>query len=125
MTNPLAYIATHLGNYGWSDNFVGNFYAEVEPVKGLKFKSDLGAKLAFWGSEGFTPIAYLNSATSYLKTSFDRGQSQGLMWNWENTASYSRTFGKHDFAALIGTTAFVENSRGTSVTYKNIPANNF
>lgn len=125
MTNPMAYIATHLGNYGWSDNFVGNFYAELEPIKGLKFKSDIGTKLAFWGSESFTPIAYLNSATTYPKTSFDRSQSQGLMWNWENTASYTRSFGRHEMSALVGTTAFVETSRGSTVTYKNIPVNNF
>ncbi len=125
MTNPLAYIATHLGNYGWSDNFVGNLYAELEPIKGLKFKSDIGTKLAFWGNESFTPIAYLNSATSYLKTSFDRGKNQGLSWNWENTATYSRKFGLHDVSALIGTTALVENSRGISVSYKNIPVDNF
>ena len=44
MTNPLAYEATHQGNYGWSDNFVvGNVYAEVEPIKGLKLKSDIGS----------------------------------------------------------------------------------
>ncbi|KAF0131015.1 MAG: SusC/RagA family TonB-linked outer membrane protein [Bacteroidetes bacterium] len=125
MTNPLAYIATHLGNYGWSDNFVGNFYAELEPIKGLKLKSDIGTKLAFWGGEGFTPIAYLNSATSYVKTSFDRNQNQGLMWNWENTATYSRKFGRHDVSALIGSAAFVENSKGTSVSYKNVPVDNF
>jgi len=125
MTNPLAYIATHLGNYGWSDNFVGNFYAELEPIKGLKLKSDIGTKLAFWGGEGFTPIAYLNSATSYVKTSFDRSQNQGLMWNWENTATYSRKFGRHDVSALIGTAAFVENSKGISVSYKNVPVDNF
>lgn len=125
MTNPLAYIATHLGNYGWSDNFVGNFYAELEPIKGLKLKSDIGTKLAFWGGEGFTPIAYLNSATSYVKTSFDRSQNQGLMWNWENTATYSRKFGRHDVSALIGSAAFVENSKGISVSYKNVPVDNF
>lgn len=125
ITNPLAYIATHLGNYGWSDNFVGNLFAEVEPIKGLKFKSDLGTKLAFWGGESFTPLAYLNAATTYAKTSFDRNKNQGLLWNWENTAAYSKKIGNHDFSVLLGASTLVENSQGISVTYKNLPVNSF
>ncbi len=42
MSNPLAYIKTHLGNYGWSDNLVGNTYAEIEPIKGLKIRDQPG-----------------------------------------------------------------------------------
>ncbi len=125
MTNPLAYIATHLGNYGWSDNFVGNLFAEIEPIKGLKIKSDLGTKLAFWGDENFTPLFYLNAATSNSKTSYSRSNSQSLMWNWENTVSYSKKVGMHDFSALLGATAYVQNSRGISTTYKELPASTF
>ncbi len=46
ITNPLAYMQTRLGNNGWSDNIVGNAYLEAEPIKGLKLRSTLGAKLA-------------------------------------------------------------------------------
>lgn len=125
MTNPLAYIATRMGNYGWSDNFVGNVFAEVQPIKGLTLRSDLGTKLAFWGGESFYPIAYLNAATSTEKNSFDRNTNHGLTWNLENTANYTRKFGLHDFSALIGTSAYVSNSQGISVSYKNLPVNNF
>lgn len=125
MSNPLAYIKTRLGNHGWSDNFVGNLFAEIEPIKGLKIKSDLGTKLAFWGDENFTPLFYLNAATSNSKTSYSRSNSQSLMWNWENTVSYSKKVGMHDFSALLGATAYVQNSRGISTTYKELPASTF
>ncbi len=125
MTNPLAYIQTHLGNYGWSDNLVGNFYGEVEPIKGLKVKTDIGAKLAFYGDESFAPVAYLNSSTSTAINSFYRANNQALTWNWENTASYTRSFGKHNGTVLIGTSAFVDNSSGVGVTYMNLPVNTF
>ncbi len=125
ITNPLAYIATHLGNFGWSDNFVGNLFAEVEPIKGLKLKSDIGTKLAFWGDENFTPKFYLNPATSNAKTTFSRNKSQLFMWNWENTATYSRKIGYHDFSAMVGASAMIDNSEGISVTYKEIPVNTF
>lgn len=125
LTNPLAYIATRLGNYGWSDNMVGNVYAEVEPIKGLRIKSDLGAKLSFWGDESFTPIYYLNAASSVTNNSYFRSKNQGLSWNFENTASYSRKFGLHDFTGMIGTSAYVSNASGVNASYKNLPVNNF
>lgn len=125
LTNPLAYIATRLGNYGWSDNMVGNVYAEIEPIKGLRIKSDIGAKLSFWGDEAFTPVYYLNAASSVTNNSYFRSKNQGLSWNFENTASYSRKFGMHDFTGMIGTSAYVSNSSGVNASYKNLPVNNF
>ncbi|MFZ4462957.1 MAG: SusC/RagA family TonB-linked outer membrane protein [Bacteroidales bacterium] len=125
MSNPMAYIATHQGNYGWSDNFVGNAFAEIEPIKGLKLKSDIGAKLSFWGDETFTPVYYYNTTNSNITNKFSRGNSKGLIWNWENTASYTRSFGNHNMTALVGTSAFVENASNANATYSNLPVDNF
>ena len=125
MTNPLAYIQTRLGNFGWSDNLIGNMYAEIEPIKGLKVKSDIGAKLAFYGDESFSPVSYLNASTSTSNNSYYRSNNRGFIWNWENTASYTRSFGKHNGTVLIGTSAFVENFIGVNATYKNLPVNTF
>jgi len=125
MTNPLAYERTVQGNYGWSDNIVGNIFAEIEPIKGLKIKSDVGTKMSFWGDVGFTPIYYLSSTSERSHTSFSKGNSKGLIWNWENTASYTRSFGKHNVTALIGTSAFVQTSSGLNVTYSYLPVSTF
>ena len=125
MTNPMAYIQTHQGNFGWSDNVVGDVYAEIEPLKGLKIKSDLGAKLAFYGDESFAPVSYLNAATYTTNNSYYRANNKGLIWNIENTASYTRSFGKHNATILIGMSAYVENARGVNATYKNLPVNTF
>ncbi|NEU09642.1 TonB-dependent receptor [Flavihumibacter sp. R14] len=126
MTNPFAYIQTQLGNYGWSDNIVGNVYAEVEPIKGLKFRSSLGAKLAYWGGESFTPIYYLNPAQESKGTAFNRNRNQAFNWNLENTASYSKVVGQHSFTVLAGQGAYVDNnSSGLNVAFSNIPASTF
>jgi TonB-linked SusC/RagA family outer membrane protein len=125
MTNPLAYIQTRQGNFGWADNFVGDVYAEIEPIKGLKFKSDMGAKLAYWGDESFTPISYLNASSSTTKNSFSKNNSTGFTWNFENTASYTSIIGAHTFTALVGTSAMVENSKGTGITYQSLPVTTF
>jgi TonB-linked SusC/RagA family outer membrane protein len=125
MTNPLAYIQTRHGNFGWSDNFVGDAYVEVEPIKGLKLKSDLGAKLAFYGGESFTPVSYMGAYSYVTENSYSKDKNQGFRWNFENTASYTKSFGLHNVTALVGTSAFVENSNGLGVTYKGIPVTTF
>lgn len=126
MTNPLAYIQTRLGNYSWSDNVVGNMYAEVSPLKGLKLRSTFGLKLAFWGDEAFTPVFWLNATNSTTQTNFRRTNNRRFDYNLENTISYTRAFGDHNFTVLAGQGAYLENNtRNTSVTFFNIPADNF
>ena len=126
ITNPLAYIQTRLGNYGWADDFVGNAYAEAEPIKGLRVRSTLGAKMSFWGSESFSPLSWLNSSNITSRTSFVRGSNRNLGWNIENTISYSRDFNRHNVMLLVGQGAYSDGSaKGTSVTYFNVPANTF
>ncbi|HYH13948.1 MAG TPA: TonB-dependent receptor [Flavisolibacter sp.] len=127
MANPLAFIQTRLGNHGWSDNLVGNAFLELEPIKGLKIRSNVGAKYAFWGAESFTPLFYLNASTIGKNNSFYRENNRAINYTWENTASYSRKFGAHNVSALIGTGAYVNNylSRNGGVTYRNLPVSSY
>ncbi|EJG00595.1 SusC/RagA family TonB-linked outer membrane protein [Flavobacterium sp. F52] len=126
MSNPLAYIQTRLGNYNWADNFVGNAYLELEAIKGLKIRSTLGGKLAYWGSESFTPVYYFNSSTINAKNNLSRSSNRGFGWNIENTISYAKQIEDHNFSVLVGQGAYVDNiTSGSTVTYFNIPYTNF
>ena len=126
MTNPLAYIKTQDGNYGWSHTFVGNVYAELEPIKGLKLRSSIGAKLAFYGGESFGQLFYLSATQSSLtNTTFYRNTNYGLLWNWDNTASYSRSFAKHNVSVMAGTGAQSNSQTGLNGTYLGLPVSSF
>lgn len=126
MTNPLAYMQTRLGNYSWSDNVVGNAYLEASPVKGLKLRTTLGSKLAFWGDESFTPIFWLNATNITTQTNFRRSNNRRLDFNIENTISYTRSFKDHNATLLLGQGAYTDNrSTMTTVTFFNVPADNF
>lgn len=126
MTNPLAYIQTRMGNYGWSDNIVGNVYGEITPLKGLKIRSTLGSKLSFWGNESFTPVSYLNAVNVRSQNSFSRGTNRGFDWNLENTILYTKDLSDHSFTVLLGQGAYYDNrARGISVTYFGLPVDNF
>jgi TonB-linked SusC/RagA family outer membrane protein len=127
MTNPLAYISKQMGNYDWGHNIIGNFFVEAEPLKGLKVRSTIGAKLAFWGNEAFTPVYFLNSSNIISQNSFSRENNVRLDWNVENTISYTRTFlTDHNVTVLVGQGAYLDdNTRMTRVTFNGIPADNF
>ena len=126
MTNPLAQMKTQQGNFGWSHNFVGNVYAELEPIKGLKLRSSLGAKLAFYGGESFGQLFYLSATQSNLtNTNYYRNTNYGLIWNWDNTASYTHAIDKHNFTVLVGTGAQSNSSVGLNANYLGLPVYTF
>ncbi len=126
MSNPLAYLETQRGNYGWSHNILGNAYVEIEPVTGLKFRTQINGKQAFFGSQSYTPLYYLGTQNNNTTNqSANRSSNRNLTWNWDNTASYSHAFGAHSFTALLGTSAFEQDEVGVNATYNNLPVANY
>ncbi|HKI44575.1 MAG TPA: TonB-dependent receptor [Balneolales bacterium] len=126
MTNPLAYVQTHLGNNNWSDNLVGNMYAEIEPIKGLRFRTNIGAKQAFWGTESFTPVFYLSATqNNTVNANLYREMHQGLIWNWDNTITYMTDYGENHMTFLVGTSAQANNASSVNGTFQGLPVNTF
>ncbi len=126
MTNPLAYIQTRLGGQNWSDDIVGNAFLEANVMKGLKFRSTLGAKKAYWGNIGFTPLYLLSSTVSSNKNSYHKEENKGFSWNIENTVTYNKEIGDHNFTVLLGQGTYVENIGGrVGITLYNLPINNY
>ncbi|MDL2141482.1 TonB-dependent receptor [Flavobacterium tructae] len=122
-SNPLAYTQTRLGNNDFADNFVGNIFAEAEILPGLKFKSTAGGKLAYYGSDNFTPVYYLNGATKKDVNELFRSYKKSFSWNWENTLNYDKKIGNHHFGILIGKGTYVDNiTSGNDITYRGVPA---
>ena len=118
LLNPLAEVKLFDGNYNWSHNLLGDVYFEINPIKGLSIKTEIAAKQAFWGTEAFTPLYYLTATNSNLSQNKQlRSNNQSLEWNWDNTASYTRLIGKHNFTILVGTSA--EQESGTTVGNTN------
>jgi TonB-linked SusC/RagA family outer membrane protein len=126
MTNPVAYIRTRLGGYNWSDDFVGNAYLDFAPVKGLKFRTSVGVKKAYWGNLGFTPVFFLSPTVQAASNSYNRGENRTFSWNVENTVTYNKKFGDHDLTVLAGQGAYVENIGSTTgMTYLNLPISSY
>lgn len=124
--NPLAYIYTRLGGYNWSDDIVGNAYLEAAVTKDVKVRSTLGVKKAYWGNTGFSPVVYLNANTSTLSNSYTKTENRSFNWNIENTITYTKSIGDHDFSVLAGQGVYVENIGGSAtVTFNNLPITSY
>lgn len=127
MSNPLAFKYTQLGNRNWSDDFIGNVYADIKFLNNFTFKSSLNGKKAYWGSQNFTPLFYLNPNYSNLaNNSLNRTTQTKFEWSMENTLTFQKKFGDHNVNVMVGTGYYDYNiGYGQSVTYTNLPVNNY
>ncbi len=109
VVNPMALLEIQNGETR-VDKFVGNLYAEVDIIEGLKFRSSVGLDLAYVLWDTYTPLYYLNGAQSNTdKTNVTKTITRYYNWQWENTLSYSKKIKDHNFSLLAGTTAFENN----------------
>ncbi|MEN2414015.1 SusC/RagA family TonB-linked outer membrane protein [Flavobacterium mesophilum] len=126
MSNPLAYTQTRLGGYSWSDDFVGNAYLEANITSHLKFRTTLGGKLAYWGSEGFTPVFFLNPNIKADRNNYNQNNEKSFAWTLENTLAYANKFGDHNLSVLAGQGAYVENiGKAVNTTMFGLPITSY
>jgi TonB-linked SusC/RagA family outer membrane protein len=121
--NPVAAVQVQ-PNRGWSDKIVASAYLEVEPIKGLKFNSNIGTDVAFWGNESFSPIYYLNASNRNDLTRYGRSQNKGLHWIWQNTVSYNKLIDLHAISLVAGVVAERNFGEGIGGQVQGIPVTN-
>jgi TonB-linked SusC/RagA family outer membrane protein len=126
MTNPKAYQQTRYGGFNWSDDFIGNGFLEIAATDHIKIRSTIGAKLAYWGDQSFTPKYYLSPTVKTIDNNLSKSNNNTLNWTIENTIAYSNKIQDHNFSVLVGQGAYVENNGGGSgVTVIGLPINNY
>jgi len=89
-----------------STRLAGNVFADVTPIEGLSFKSDIGVDLRYGDNYSFTPIYQVSPEFSRLTNTVSRYTDRRSSLIWTNTATYTRVFdAKHDITVLGGTSA--------------------
>lgn len=122
--NPIAALKVGQGN-GWSDKLVANGFLEIEPISGLKFRSNIGTDLAFWGDESFQPLYYLNSINQNVDLNgYTRNSNRGMYWIFENLLTFTRQFGDHNVSLMGGTSAQKNYGEQQGGTKRGIPVDN-
>ncbi len=106
IANPVGMLNAPTRGEGNADKFVSTFWGELDVLKDLKFKSSYGVDLAFWGNDGYTfPYFLANQGKSITQSSVYSNMHRGFTWQLENTLTYTKSLGKHNFAFLVGQSA--------------------
>ncbi|HKL31160.1 MAG TPA: TonB-dependent receptor [Tangfeifania sp.] len=102
-TNPIAsmYYATNY-NYGKGNQVVGNFFAELEPIKDLKLRSSYGIDAWFGHSRSMNPTYALGTLYTDDVDGAQQSQYFGNNWTWTTTLSYERQINDHNINGLVG-----------------------
>jgi len=115
--NPLWYgdITNQIGtaninnNDTKGNNILGNIYAELTLLPGLKFKSTGGIQALFYNSRNWAPVYNFQpnpQTQAYLSEQFNKS----MTYLWDNYFTYDKTFGSnHHLSLLAGSSA--QNNR--------------
>lgn len=112
--NPLAILYRPESSVNNEDKFVASFWAELNLLPGLTFKSSYGADLAFWGNDSYTMQYYQSGMRHNDQSSVSSSMNRGYKWQVENVLTYNKTFAeKHNLTVVLGQSA-------SKYTYRNV-----
>jgi TonB-dependent starch-binding outer membrane protein SusC len=86
------------------DRLVGNLYLTFEPIKGLTFKTSFSTDILSQNSY-FSEPPYQEGLYQDVYASVNRSAGNSTFWSWENFITYQKSIGKHNFSAMVGTSA--------------------
>lgn len=112
--NPVA-LADASNDKSYNYSILGDAYAEVDPIKGLKFKSDVGLNLIQTDYKQFFKTfgidRFFNSPNSLAQS-----HNNNLNYNWTNTLTYDLTLGKNIINFLAGSELIKQDQQGISAS---------
>ncbi len=101
--NPYGSMMTGSNNVTKTATFSGNVYAELTPLKGLKFRTLFGAVYSSNDYRYYKPLYEFSIYDQNLvNTSVTQSHNQGLTMTWTNTVSYDWDVKDHSFSVMAG-----------------------
>jgi len=88
----------------------GEVYGQWTIIPGLNFKSSFGGELGQAEVRNYTPIYFATGGQQSTTTSLDINHTETRNWQWENTLTYNKSFGKNNLTALAGYTLHLDKS---------------
>jgi len=122
ITNPIG-TATINKNRTQGYNILGNVYAEVSILPGLKFKTTGGIQASFFDSRAWAPIYDFQpnpQTAAYLAEQYNKS----FTYLWDNYFTYDKMFGAdHHLTVLAGSSAQNNRYDYLSGNRKDFPSN--
>jgi len=87
-----------------SDRVFGSAYVDINILPNLVFHSVAGLDINLGDMEGFLPEYYINPSDKRDLAIFRKRYERWDNFDFENTLTYTNTFGRHDLTAMVGYT---------------------
>lgn len=108
----------------------GTFYVEYKPIEWLTFRSGIGGD---WVNQNQRVYGkqFNNDTTTFItpggnqrnpNSTLSNFSSKAFRWTWDNTITFNKTFDKHTFTILAGTTAEQYTTSFLRAFRKDVPA---
>ncbi len=121
--NPVNQIDKTYSTY-FTDRIFGSVFAEVDLLKGLKFKSTINLDVNNSRLDGFSPLYFLSINDQNNVNGVSVQHFRFFTSQWDNTLSYEANFGEaHEFSALLGSSAINNTFRNTGASRTDLRIN--
>lgn len=102
---------------------MANFYADLEVIENVTFRSEIGFDDNHALNKAFNPTFNWGRISNNVNSLRQREESS-FFWIWKNYLTYATTFDeKHNVSAMLGTEAQKSEWQGSNVTKYNFSSN--
>ena len=103
--NPAASLE-YSNNVGKGTRVLGDVYGEIKVLKDFTFRSSFGGDIQSNKYRAYEPVYKVSTSQARTQDYLSVGNGKSQFWQWENTLSYNKEFGKkHRINAVAGYTA--------------------
>ncbi|WP_051315761.1 SusC/RagA family TonB-linked outer membrane protein, partial [Arenibacter certesii] len=120
--NPLGNAAKNI-NLDTRTRLLGTVYAELEPIKNLRYKFNFGADLSYDKSENYAPSTLFSQINDRGTATIRNSEYMSVLM--EQTLTYNKSVGDHDLDGLFGYTRQSIYNSGSSVQVKGFTTDYF
>jgi len=100
-TNPMA-MAMLIDNKNKTYDLRSNTYLELEPLKGLTFRTEYSFDNNLFNTYRFQPTYHLSETQFRDDNEGTYSKQNNLFWSWRNILTYDASFGLHKINAMYG-----------------------
>jgi TonB-dependent starch-binding outer membrane protein SusC len=119
--NPKRIIDESRLSKSFDNRFFNTVYAELDLVKGLSFKSQLGFDFRSFKHTRYLPEYFITTDESRTRSDYYEKRAEGKSWVWSNFFNYNNTFGDHNFNAMAGTESQYSEWKEIAVNAFDVP----
>lgn len=123
VTNPNPVALALMDDILYKQNLLtGNVFAEVTPIKNLVWHTEIGYSFNWDRGEVFNPTVDLGTWTR-SKNYCSIQKSTGSFVQFKNYLTYSESFGKHSFTAMLGQECWKSKWDNARTEAQDLPTN--